>query len=338
MHKILRDENGVAKDFRFVDVNPAYEKVMGVCRAAVIGKTFGQVWPHPEDVWVDNMICAAERGIHAHFEGYSREVDRYLHSMAFPVSSQYVGVLFLDITDWRQSEEALDQSRARLLTYRKELQGLITKFSLAEEKVRRAIATEIHDGLGYTLIDIMNGLKAIDSSLVTPRDRERMAVVLEKMRTMMDHTRKLTFQISSPVLYEVGLGAALKKLGEDMILPHGIVYLYKGKLSDQGISDEVTILLYQIVRELFVNIVKHAKASRVSATLRRKENSVTVVVDDDGVGMTLEQRGGLGSSCGFGLFSIRERLSYIGGCLQVYSEPGRGCSVVVNAPVSLVAS
>lgn len=332
--EIIRDEKGKAVNVRFIDVNPAYEKVMKVSRIDVIGKTFDQIWPNPEEVWIDNIIDASENGIHAHFEGYSREVDRYLHSMAFPVLPDRVGVLFLDITDWQQSNEALDFSNAKLLQYREELRELVTKLSLAEEKVRRSISTEIHDNLGYYLVDTLNELKSIEMGLINEKDRERMKVATEKMRHIVDMTRRLTFQISSPILYEVGLGAALKKLGEDIFEHKKIGFSYKGKLSDQGISDDLTVLLFQIARELMINIVKHAEATQATVTLRRSNDKVTIVVEDNGIGFSPEKVKSRIEGHQFGLFSIRERLSYLGGKIQIYSEEGRGSTISVTAPFS----
>lgn len=331
--EIVRDETGKSVNVRFIDINPAYEKVMGVRRIDVIGKTFDQIWPNPEGVWIQNMIDASEKGIHAHFEGYSREVDRYLHSMAFPVLPDRVGVLFLDITDWQQSSDALDCSNAKLLQYREELRELVTKLSLAEEKVRRSIATEIHDNLGYSLVDTLNELKSIERGLINARDRERMKIAMEKMRDLVDMTRRLTFQISSPILYEVGLGAALKKLGDDIFEHREIGFNYKGKLSDQGINDDLTVLLFQIVRELMINIVKHADASQATVTLRRGYDKVTIVVEDNGIGFSPEKVKSRGEGHQFGLFSIRERLSYLGGRIQIYSEETRGSTISITAPV-----
>lgn len=334
LHQVIRDEKGKAVNVRFLDVNPAYEQVMGHKRSAVIGRTFDKIWPNPEDVWMDNMLQAAENGKHIHFEGYSREADRYLHSMAFPVPPDKVGVLFLDITNWRQSEEALDQSKTRLLQYREELRRLVTKLSLAEEQVRRQIATEIHDDLGSSHVSVLNNLKQIRANLPERARVDKVDETISMMQRIILKARKLTFHISSPILYEVGLGAALKHLGDNLFAEQGILFHYRGKLSDQEIDNNVTILLYQIVKELFVNVLKHAGASKVTVNLRRGPEKVTVIVEDDGVGFSEPFRKRNEDDNHFGLFSIRERLNYIGGSIQVLSEPGKGSTIYISTPAN----
>jgi signal transduction histidine kinase len=96
----------------------------------------------------------------------------------------------------------------------------------------------------------------------------------------------------------------------------------------------VSILLYQAVRELMVNIVKHAKAHTAKVHITRDHDTINIHVEDDGVGFNVDDI--LHSSqepAGFGLFSIRERLRYLGGCITFESAPGHGTKVYLNAPL-----
>jgi signal transduction histidine kinase len=99
-------------------------------------------------------------------------------------------------------------------------------------------------------------------------------------------------------------------------------------------DDEIKVLLFRSVRELMLNIVKHAQARNARVTIRRESDDVNIEVEDDGVGIKdLRQGSKLKSNGGFGLFSIRERLHYLGGQVQV--EPGhrRGTRVTLIVPL-----
>jgi signal transduction histidine kinase len=98
-------------------------------------------------------------------------------------------------------------------------------------------------------------------------------------------------------------------------------------------DDEIKVLLFRSVRELMINIVKHAQARNARVTIRREDDDVNIQVEDDGVGIKDVLRDPrLKSNGGFGLFSIRERLHYLGGRVHVESESGRGTRITLMVP------
>jgi signal transduction histidine kinase len=99
-------------------------------------------------------------------------------------------------------------------------------------------------------------------------------------------------------------------------------------------EDELKVLLFRFVRELMLNIVKHAQARHAQANIKRDGPEVLIKVEDDGVGMDDSQIGSKSrSSGGFGLFSIRERLHYLGGRLEVESLPRGGTRATLRVPL-----
>jgi signal transduction histidine kinase len=102
------------------------------------------------------------------------------------------------------------------------------------------------------------------------------------------------------------------------------------------LDDDVKVLLFRVVSELLVNVVKHAQAHEVNVSVQREDDHILIVVEDDGVGFDVAQmdmhwrEGG-----GFGLFSIRERLQPLGGQLEITSAPGQGTRVVIMAPLKI---
>lgn len=142
-------------------------------------------------------------------------------------------------------------------------------------------------------------------------------------------TRSLSAQLSPPILYELGLLPALQALGEKMEEKHRIAFRLEQGKGWTSPSRDVSIVLYQVVRELFHNVVKHSRADFIRLELGGTERGIHLVVEDDGVGFDLDNRAGSG---GLGLFHARERLNWLGGAMEIDSGPGRGTRVLLSMP------
>lgn len=221
------------------------------------------------------------------------------------------------------ARQALVESRD---SYQGQLRALAAELSLTEERERRAIAADLHDHIGQILATARLKLSALAGS---PGTEEVRALVDDAIR----YTRSLTFELSSPVLYELGLAPALEQLAERMGEKHGL----RVEVHDDGVAkpmdDEVKVVLFKAVRELLMNVVKHAHAGRARVWLRRCGRAVEIVVEDDGVGCSAAQAAASARSGGFGLFSIREGLRHCGGELEMRSQTGGGATVSLRAPL-----
>ncbi len=147
-------------------------------------------------------------------------------------------------------------------------------------------------------------------------------------------TRSLTFELSPPILYELGLEAALEWLTEEMESKHGIHCRFEDSGQPKPLDHDIGVLLFQTVRELLVNVRKHARARNVEVSIKRSGANILIKVEDDGVGFDMKRlcpRGG--KPDGFGLFSIRERMRHVGGQVEIKSAPGQGTRVTVTAPL-----
>ena len=159
---------------------------------------------------------------------------------------------------------------------------------------------------------------------------------LNEIRELLDlsirDARNLIFELSPPVLYELGLGAAIEWLGEQFQARYGISCRVVTDQGEAPVNIEIEIILFQALRELLVNVVKHANASRVIVELRRLDDRLSLQVHDDGDGFdaTVVLTGS--GSGGFGLFNIRERLQLLGATFEI--ESGTGTSVTVTAPLA----
>ncbi len=144
--------------------------------------------------------------------------------------------------------------------------------------------------------------------------------------------RNLIFDLSPPVLYELGLGAAIEWLGEQFQERHGISCRVAADEGEAPLDIGIEIILFQALRELFANVAKHANATRVSVELRRLDDRLSLRVHDNGDGFDAAAVLTGSGSGGFGLFNIRERLQLLDATLEI--ESGTGTSVTVTAPLA----
>jgi len=148
---------------------------------------------------------------------------------------------------------------------------------------------------------------------------------------IIQDTRTLTFDLSSPILYELGFEAAVAEwLDEQIGQKHGIKTQFKDDGLPKPLEDDIRILLFRNVRELLINIIKHANAQNVKVSLRRMSQQINVSVEDDGIGFNPSE---VASNAGFGIFSIRERLEQLGGQFEIESEPVQGSKITMMAPL-----
>ena len=155
------------------------------------------------------------------------------------------------------------------------------------------------------------------------------------MEKLIKEIRTFTFEISPTLLYEVGIEAAFEVLCEEMFTRHKIKYSISSSGRDKDIAEDIKILLFHMVRELFVNIIKHAKATAVSIKMRRGSKKYQIVVEDNGVGFCPSDENDFRDLRGIGLFSIRERLTTLGGQISIVSEPNKGTIVSIIAPINI---
>jgi signal transduction histidine kinase len=159
-------------------------------------------------------------------------------------------------------------------------------------------------------------------------------VAIAEVESLLQDTRSLTFEISSPLLYEVGLEPALESLAERMLLPKGIAFDFQEYGPRAVIDTNSGVLIYQMTQELLLNVIKHSKATHVVLRVQRGKKRILVFVEDNGKGFAAEAGRRWGEGSGLGLFSIRERLYSLGGELKILSEKGQGCTVSIIVPLT----
>ena len=238
-----------------------------------------------------------------------------------------VGVL-RDITERKKAEK-------KLVEYQNRLKSLASQLTLTEEKDRRRFATYLHDQVGQALFISKIKLGTIKEQTSSTDTTESLEEIINIIEQTIKETRSLTFELSPPILYQLGLEAALEWLVEQMQEQYGMTIYFEDDKRSKPLDESVLILLFRAVRELLINVTRHAKAQNVKVNTRRNGENIKIVVEDDGVGFTVSKNGSSNhKNDGFGLFSIEERLDSLGGYLEIESEVGRGACVTIIAPLN----
>ena len=225
----------------------------------------------------------------------------------------------------------------QIMEYQQQLQSLASQLTLTEERERRRIATELHDQVGQTLAFARMRLASAGKAT---SDAQREAIlddVSQSLRQAIGDTRDLVFDLSSPLMNELGLAAALSEWLEEQVgKRHGLQTEFIHDGQRLLLDDDMRAMLFRSGRELLTNVVKHAQAKRVTVRLEYEGTLVRIVVEDDGVGFDVDAMPeAMEREGGFGLFSIQERMADLGGSLEITSEPGQGCTAILTAPTTI---
>ena len=231
-----------------------------------------------------------------------------------------------DITERKQAEK-------KILDYQNQLRSMASQLTLTEEQERRSIATDLHDRIGQTLAIAKIKLGALRAATAPLGFDEDVDAIRDLVEQSIQDTRSLIFDLCPPFLYELGFEKALEWLLEDIQEQYGIATHFECDGKPYQLDDDLRILLYQSVRELFINIVKHAQAQHARLSVQSDPAGLNLCVEDDGRGFDeptsafhFDKEGG------FGLFRIQERFHYLGGAITIDSKPHQGTRISLVLP------
>ena len=330
---IVTDENGI-----ITMVNQAVENMLGYSHDELIGmntikfRAPGEEYEKKGAAFIAKLL---EEGI---IRGWERAFVRKNGSLidveintAFLKDSKgnFTGAVgsIRDISERKLTEKRLNE-------YQHQLRSLASQLTLTEQQERRTFATYLHDRIGQTLFVLKIKIEMLSKSVDAPH----LSGTLKEINSIIEHlirdTHSLTFELSPPILYQLGFGAALEWLFEQMHQQYGLVITFEDDKSLKQLDEDILVLLFRGVRELLMNVAKHAKATSVQVSTWRNDNNLYVCVKDDGIGM---QNYNINSynyeRNGFGLFSIQERLEHLGGQLTIESQPDCGSQITLIAPL-----
>jgi PAS domain S-box-containing protein len=298
------------KLFEFIDFNRAAEEIEKVSKESVLGKNVVDVIPSVEKyglldafkrVWVTGKPEYFPVAVYR-----ENELRVWKDNYVYKLPTGEIVNMYDDVTERKDAE-------GKLLMYQEKLQSLASELSLVEEQERRTIATDLHDQVGQTLSVIKMRCFSLRENLSSPEQLQYLDEIFELVQQTIQDIRSLTFELSPPVLYELGLVAAIEWLAEEFQKKHKLACLVESDDLPKPLNDDMKVLLFRSVRELLVNIVKHAQANTARITLRVMKNTIRIRVTDDGRGWNLAGNNRSDNTHAFGLFSIGERIRHLGG-------------------------
>jgi signal transduction histidine kinase len=243
--------------------------------------------------------------------------------------------LVTELADLNQMlEQRVAERTAEAVERAQKLRLLSAELSLAEERERRRIAQILHDDLQQVLVAVRLYLRTLGKTKSAAKRDGIVREIDEMLERSFKLTRSLSVELSPPVLHESGLAAALDWLAAQTRQHYNVQVTLEVDSAADPKAVDVRVFLFQAVRELLLNAVKHGAGSPVHiAMMSTGPNKVHIVVADRGPGFDPDaldlQKIGPG---GLGLFNIRERMTSIEGELQIQSTPGHGTRITLIAP------
>jgi PAS domain S-box-containing protein len=316
-------------DGKFVFVNEALARIFDFgSPEEMVGEGAFSRWSDPSqrDQWLAEL---EKDGSVSNFE-----MEAITHSgrkiyllMSSNSDAENISGMIMDITERKQAEQ-------KILDHQQRLKALASQLTLAEERERRRIAADLHDNVGQTLA--MSRLQ-LAAAIKSADDAGLKELLNDLSRTLLKtakDTRNLIFELSSPAMNEIGLGAAVGEWIEERLKKsHELDVELVDKLGGCDLDQDLRAILFRNVRELLTNTVKHARADKVHVCLEKVDGDIRITVHDNGIGFNPEYvLQNVRPDGGFGLFSIEERMADLGGRFEVKSAPHQGSTFIMSVP------
>ncbi|MEA3210297.1 MAG: hypothetical protein QOE70_3354 [Chthoniobacter sp.] len=319
-------------------VSPAYEKIWGrSCASLYAEPTSWMDSIHPDDRAriAEDERSQPVRGEHDH--SYRIILPdgsvRWIRDRAFPVRDESgklirVAGIAEDVTERKTAERQIEH-------FADLFQALSHHLLNIQEEERRHLARELHDEIGQSLTAAKLNLKIIAPE-VSPAVARRLEDSIQVLDRLLAQVRQLSLDLRPPLLDELGLVPALRWLADQQAQRAGVRVAFTANEEGVEMDPATRTACFRVAQEALTNAIRHARAGTVTVELRAEPDRVWLIVQDDGVGfdhVAMQQRAGRGASVG--LLSMNERVSLLGGELEVNSGPGRGTEIRAWLPLAL---
>jgi len=318
--------------------NQGAERMYGYTTEEIVGSPISRLIPpdHPDEL--SGILHRLARGEHLdHYETTRVRKDGQRIDVSLTISPirdasgniTAASIIARDTTERNRGEEATRQSQQQLRALSAHLQTI-------REEERARIAREIHDELGQLLTGLKMELSLLEEWWRQGAPRGARTVdetAFQRMRNLVDGSmqtvRKIATELRPMILDNLGLSAAIEWQAEEFVKISGVPCEVSLPEEDISLAPDTSTAFFRILQESLTNIVRHAKASRVSVQLRSDNHITALQVQDNGVGIPAHVVAGPAS---FGLLSMKERALMLGGTVDVVSAPGAGTKIVVRVP------
>jgi PAS domain S-box-containing protein len=326
LHEIVCDERGRPCDYRFLDVNPAFERLTGLNLAEINGKLKSEVPQLAGDdpLWTEKFGQVALTGKPAHFENYSPPLDATFEVFSYSHAPSQFAVIFMDVSERRRMEASLLQNAAQVEMQR----HLIDQ----REQERLQIARDLHDG---PMQELAAALFTLQCAIQDSTD-ETFCNTLEELRGSLQHQlqelRDYACELRPPTLSRFGLRTAIKSQVDTFRLKHpDIEVRYKLQTIDGHLPEQVQLGLFRIYQQAMNNVARHAHASLIEIRLKKSGGKAILEVQDNGTGFEVPKDWlELARHRHLGLVGMRERAEAVGGEIRITSTPSQGTLIWVR--------
>lgn len=239
------------------------------------------------------------------------------------------------IKQWETTAQELKREGDRRAVVEAELSQILRRTVVEQEAERRRIARELHDSLGQYLTIMQLDLEGIARHADAGAEIKHRVEKLKALTADVgQEVNRLAWEIRPTALDDLGLQIAVQQFLEEWGETSQVKYDLHLNLSDRRLPAAVETALYRTLQEAVTNVVKHAEAAKVGVILEANSKEVRLIIEDNGKGFDWENLENLSSpTLRLGLLGIRERISLVGGTLEVESEVGHGTTLIVHVPL-----
>ena len=228
-------------------------------------------------------------------------------------------------------EQRVEERNAEVSHLVDQLRALSMELGRVEQQERKRLAVILHDHLQQQLVAAQLQVEVIKRAEGRPSEKA-LGEVAAILKDVIKASRSLAVELSPPILHQGGLGPALEWLSSRMEAQHGFKVRVRVEAGAEPALESVRMFLFDSARELLFNALKHSGTREAAVTLERSRlGRIKLAVEDQGAGFDPAQPSP-DLSGGFGLFSIQQRLAYLGGRTEIQSAAGHGTRVVLYAP------
>ncbi|MEE8472791.1 MAG: sensor histidine kinase [Dehalococcoidia bacterium] len=224
--------------------------------------------------------------------------------------------------------EVLNSMLEELSASQKQLKEISGRVLTAQEEERKRVARELHDDTSQALTSLMIELKMLENG-----DEEDRGARMEQLRAhilqILDDVRRLALELRPSALDELGLVPALRAYIKEYTGKFHIKVELRVAGLKERLADHIEVALYRVVQEALTNVAKHSGATSVNISMSRDDGSAVLTIKDNGRGFAVTEMM-KSKERGLGLFGMKERMSTIGGDLEINSAPGRGTKLVAK--------
>jgi two-component system sensor histidine kinase UhpB len=246
------------------------------------------------------------------------------------------GIRVPEVTDDPQIEELSKSLNSMLNTMDMQRKKAAASVIKAQEEERKRIARELHDETSQSLTGLVIGIRMVQEIVpdYMPDVQERLENINDLAHATLNEVHTMAVRLRPSVLDDLGLAAALRSHAKEYTENTGIPVEMQLLGMSHRLTPELETVLYRVIQEALTNVARHSNATSCRVTLRRKEQVIQGVIEDNGQGfdsqtvMLSDEKGR-----GLGLHGMNERIELVGGSLEFDARPAKGTTIFIEVPL-----